>query len=215
MSDTRSNKVCMISLGCAKNLVDSENLIGGLKQEKYEMVAKSDDADILIVNTCGFLDTAREESVDVILLLEVLYMVSDFEKILVKARRKLNSNGRVFISLRSDYFYGLTTVRLGLLDEAVRTIREDRGNIVGTDIEFNWTTGAKIMQEFPQKYGLNVDDMKGIGPCSGIENDPNDNICRPSDLSVEELKQLAHIEDYYGRMYPNAGRYILFSAGPS
>ena len=57
----------MISLGCAKNLVDSEILIGGLKQEKYEIVQKSDEADILIVNTCGFLDTARAESVDVIL----------------------------------------------------------------------------------------------------------------------------------------------------
>ena len=62
-----SPKICMISLGCAKNLVDSEILIGGLKQEKYEIVQESDDADILIVNTCGFLDTAREESVDVIL----------------------------------------------------------------------------------------------------------------------------------------------------
>ena len=57
----------MVSLGCAKNLVDSEMLIGGLKQENYEMVTSSDDADILIVNTCGFLDTAREESVEVIL----------------------------------------------------------------------------------------------------------------------------------------------------
>ena len=57
----------MVSLGCAKNLVDSEILVGGLKQENYEMVQSSDDADILIVNTCGFLDTAREESVKVIL----------------------------------------------------------------------------------------------------------------------------------------------------
>ena len=57
----------MISLGCAKNLVDSEILIGGLKQEKYEIVGTSDVADILIVNTCGFLDSARAESVDVIL----------------------------------------------------------------------------------------------------------------------------------------------------
>jgi ribosomal protein S12 methylthiotransferase len=57
----------MISLGCAKNLVDSEILIGGLKQENYEIVNKSDDANILIVNTCGFLESARAESVDVIL----------------------------------------------------------------------------------------------------------------------------------------------------
>ena len=47
MSDKQQSKVCMISLGCAKNLVDSEILIGGLKQESYEIVQKSDDADIL------------------------------------------------------------------------------------------------------------------------------------------------------------------------
>ena len=41
MKDSQPNKVCMISLGCAKNLVDSEILIGGLKQEEYEIVQKS------------------------------------------------------------------------------------------------------------------------------------------------------------------------------
>ena len=73
----------MISLGCAKNLVDSEILIGGLKQEKYEIVQKSDDADILIVNTCGFLDTAREESVDVILEAGQLRKLNKVEKLIV------------------------------------------------------------------------------------------------------------------------------------
>ena len=67
MKSNKPHKVCMISLGCAKNLVDSEILIGGIKKEKYMIVEKTDDANILIVNTCGFLDTAREESVDVIL----------------------------------------------------------------------------------------------------------------------------------------------------
>ena len=66
MGDVRSKKVCMISLGCAKNLVDAEILIGGLRQENYEMVQKSDDDDILIVNTCGFLEASKVESVEVI-----------------------------------------------------------------------------------------------------------------------------------------------------
>ena len=61
------DKVCIVTLGCAKNLVDSEILVGGLKKENYEIVQKSDEAEILIINTCGFLDAAREESVDVIL----------------------------------------------------------------------------------------------------------------------------------------------------
>ncbi len=78
-----ASKVCMISLGCAKNLVDSEILIGGLKQEKYEIVQKSDDAEILIINTCGFLDTAREESVDVILQAGKLRRSNKVEKLIV------------------------------------------------------------------------------------------------------------------------------------
>ena len=83
MSNINSNKVCMISLGCAKYLVDSEILIGGLKQENYEIVQKSEDADILIVNTCGFLDTAREESVDVILTAGELRKANQVEKLVV------------------------------------------------------------------------------------------------------------------------------------
>ena len=83
MTKRQANKVCMISLGCAKNLVDSEILIGGLKQENYEMVQKSDDADILIVNTCGFLESAREESVDVILEAGELKKSKQVEKLVV------------------------------------------------------------------------------------------------------------------------------------
>jgi len=83
VANTKVSKVCMISLGCAKNLVDSEILIGGLKQENYEMVQKSDDADILIVNTCGFLESAREESVDVILEAGKLRKENKVDKLVV------------------------------------------------------------------------------------------------------------------------------------
>ena len=59
--------ISFVSLGCAKNLVDSEILIGGLKSEKYNLVNNVDESDYIIINTCGFLDMAREESVDTIL----------------------------------------------------------------------------------------------------------------------------------------------------
>tara|TARA_B110000438_G_scaffold295533_1_gene338675 strand:+ start:178 stop:1473 length:1296 start_codon:yes stop_codon:yes gene_type:complete len=60
-------KISLVSLGCAKNLVDSEILIGGLKSENYEIINDTHSSDIVIINTCGFLDMAREESVDSIL----------------------------------------------------------------------------------------------------------------------------------------------------
>jgi len=57
----------LISLGCAKNLVDSEILLGGLHQTDVSITDNPEEADTIVVNTCGFLDIAREESVDTIL----------------------------------------------------------------------------------------------------------------------------------------------------
>jgi len=62
-----NKKLNLISLGCAKNLVDSEILLGGLKKSNVELIDSPDEADTIVVNTCGFLDIAREESVDTIL----------------------------------------------------------------------------------------------------------------------------------------------------
>jgi len=60
-------KVGMISLGCAKNLVDAEIMLGGALEEGFEITADPEEADILVVNTCGFIDSAKQESVDAIL----------------------------------------------------------------------------------------------------------------------------------------------------
>jgi len=78
-----NKKISLVSLGCAKNLVDSEILVGGLKKEGFKMVSNATDAGVVIVNTCGFLDTAREESVDTILDCTALKNTSDVEKVLV------------------------------------------------------------------------------------------------------------------------------------
>ena len=57
----------LISLGCAKNLVDSEILLGGLHRTDVSITHNPEEADTIVVNTCGFLDIAREESVDTVL----------------------------------------------------------------------------------------------------------------------------------------------------
>ena len=57
----------MISLGCAKNLVDAEVMMGSLLKEGFEITNENADADALIINTCSFIDAAQEESVDTIL----------------------------------------------------------------------------------------------------------------------------------------------------
>lgn len=60
-------KVFFVSLGCPKNRVDSEIMLGELAQRRYEVVDNAEDADLLVVNTCSFVEEAREESVDTIL----------------------------------------------------------------------------------------------------------------------------------------------------
>ena len=59
-------KVGMVSLGCSKNRVDSEVLLGILRDNGYEIVPDPEEADIVFVNTCGFIESAKEESIDAI-----------------------------------------------------------------------------------------------------------------------------------------------------
>ena len=60
-------KVGMISLGCAKNLVDAEVMLGSVLQRGMEITSRAEDADVLVVNTCAFIDSAKEESIEAIL----------------------------------------------------------------------------------------------------------------------------------------------------
>jgi ribosomal protein S12 methylthiotransferase len=59
-------RVSFVSLGCPKALVDSERIITRLRAEGYEITRKHDGADLVVVNTCGFIDSARDESLDAI-----------------------------------------------------------------------------------------------------------------------------------------------------
>ncbi len=62
-----NKKIGIVSLGCPKNLVDSEIMLGMLKHADYEIVNHKENADILIVNTCGFIESAQQESINTIL----------------------------------------------------------------------------------------------------------------------------------------------------
>ena len=75
-------KVSMVSLGCAKNLVDAEVMLGHLPAERFEIVTDESQAEIIIVNTCAFISDAKEESV---------------ETILEVADHKLNGNCRLLV----------------------------------------------------------------------------------------------------------------------
>lgn len=76
-------KVGFVSLGCAKNLVDSEVMMGLLANEGYELTPDKALADVLVVNTCGFIDAAKEESVDTILEMLELKSNANCQRLIV------------------------------------------------------------------------------------------------------------------------------------
>ena len=63
---TQQKKVGFVSLGCPKALVDSQRILSELTADGYATAAAYEDADVVVVNTCGFLDSARDESLDAI-----------------------------------------------------------------------------------------------------------------------------------------------------
>ena len=60
-------RIGMVSLGCAKNLVDAEIMLGGANKENFELTSDPAQADVIVINTCGFIDSAKEESINTIL----------------------------------------------------------------------------------------------------------------------------------------------------
>jgi ribosomal protein S12 methylthiotransferase len=66
MTSSQKGSFAFVSLGCPKNLVDSERMLGQLAQEGYALSASADGADVVVVNTCGFIEPARQESLGVI-----------------------------------------------------------------------------------------------------------------------------------------------------
>ena len=78
-----ANKVFIQSLGCPKNLVDSEVMSGCLREAGYQFVDVPEEADLLLVNTCGFINPAVEEGVDAILALSLVKKARPNSKLVV------------------------------------------------------------------------------------------------------------------------------------
>lgn len=67
MQGKTRQKAALVSLGCSKNLVDSEIMLANLSAAGYELTARAEEAQLVVVNTCGFIESAKKESIDAIL----------------------------------------------------------------------------------------------------------------------------------------------------
>ncbi len=79
----RIESVSVLTLGCSKNMVDSENLLGLLESNDYKLTSDADHADALVINTCGFIKSAKEESIKLILDAAELRRRKQIKKLIV------------------------------------------------------------------------------------------------------------------------------------
>ena len=79
----KKNKINLITLGCSKNIVDSERILRQLEINEFDIVNSSEEADTVIINTCGFIEAAKEESINTILQAIEAKKAGNLEKVLV------------------------------------------------------------------------------------------------------------------------------------
>lgn len=104
--------IYLLTLGCAKNLVDSEILIGGLKQSNILIASKPEKADTIIINTCGFLDQAREESINSIIEATELKKKGKIQQLIVMGCLSERYPGQLKKELPEvDQFFGVSDHR--------------------------------------------------------------------------------------------------------
>jgi len=121
----KKTKVGFVSLGCPKNLVDSEVMLGALSRHGYAITRNKEEADVVVVNTCGFIDSAKQESIDAILEMAQLKTSGACRKLVVAgclAERYRNEIRQEIPEV--DFVFGPD--ELGAILEAVR-IDDDEG----------------------------------------------------------------------------------------
>ena len=128
-------KFGVISLGCDKNRVDTEKLLGMLKERGCALTDRLDDAQIVVVNTCGFLQSARAEAIETVLECAE-YKRGNLEKIVVTGCLPQKFVDELFLPLQEvDVFLGISDYEelFSALETSYRT--GERVNAVGTGVE--------------------------------------------------------------------------------
>src|SRR5215212_11549149 len=130
-------KVGMISLGCAKNLVDAEIMLGSVLKSGMQVTANADEADVLVINTCAFIDSAKEESIDAILEAHQQRGLSKKpgQKLIVSGCMSQRFSRELRDALPEvDAFIGLDQVgEMGAIVQRVLSVENDRGHSFVTE----------------------------------------------------------------------------------
>ncbi|MBN2406225.1 MAG: 30S ribosomal protein S12 methylthiotransferase RimO [Elusimicrobia bacterium] len=126
MRAARSKNICVISLGCSKNTVDSERLMKQLELNNFRIVDSTSGADTVIINTCGFIGPAKEESIDTILQAVSLKEEGRLRKVIVFGCLAERYGKELPLEIKEvDAFFGVEKYR-EILSELGGKVRTDK-----------------------------------------------------------------------------------------
>lgn len=151
-------KVSLISLGCPKNLVDSEGALGEIVRAGHELVTDSSQADVIIVNTCGFIENARAESVEAVLEAAELKKTGKCKAVIAMgclSQRYAKDMSEAAPEV--DAFLGVS--HAGMLAETIESALGGNTVLGGCELPVEWEEhGAKMQSTPPWTAYLKVSD---------------------------------------------------------
>ncbi len=204
MKSSSENSVCVITLGCSKNLVDSEVIAGGIKKSQMNLVENPKDAETIIVNTCGFLDSAREESVDVILEAGELKKTGNLKKLLVSGCFSERYKDDLQNELPEvDHFFG-TTDQADVIALATNgTHKQDDPEFFRSLLTPKHYAYLKIAEGCDNDCSFcSIPLMRGLQKSRSVEENVNEAL-RLAENGVKELLVIAQDSTSYGWDLPN------------
>lgn len=182
-------QVSIVTLGCSKNDVDSSQMRGILNEEKYRFTNSVTDAEVIVVNTCGFIDAAKEESIDTILDLARLKTEGKLETLLLAGCLAQRYPEELLESIpEADGIIGPGHIRS--INEAIEGAYSDEKPVYTESIETDY------IEEFKRDEVSVTEYVKISEGCNNrctyciIPYLKGNNISRPMEAIVEEIKYL-------------------------
>lgn len=148
-------RVGVISLGCAKNTVDTEMMMGILKREGFLFVSDETQADVMVINTCGFIQDAKKESLDVIFNTARLKSEGALKGIVVTGCLSERYKETLFNQIpEADVFLG--TENYHMISRAVLSAYENRREMMFDDRDIGYFANERILTTYPHSAYIKI-----------------------------------------------------------
>lgn len=182
-------QVSIVTLGCSKNDVDSGQMRGVLNEEKYRFTNSVTDAEVIVVNTCGFIDAAKEESIDTILDLARLKTEGKLETLLLAGCLAQRYPEELLEAIpEADGIIGPGHIRS--INEAIEGAYNDEKPIYTESIETDYIENFKRDEVSITEYVKISEGCNNRCTYCIIPYLKGNNISRPIEAIVEEIKYL-------------------------